>query len=138
MTQPPPPVPRRILIVDDSEDGAESLALLLELAGHETHKAHDGLAAVEAAERVRPDAILLDIGLPKINGYEACRRIRNQPWGKHIVLVALTGWGQDEDRQQAQEAGFDVHMVKPVDHDALMEFLTTVPSVRKQDSGINR
>ena len=89
---------RRVLIVDDSEDGAESLAMLLEFGGHETHKAHDGLAAMEAAERLRPDVVLLDIGLPGLNGYEVCRRIRQAPWGKRMTLVALTGWGQDEDR----------------------------------------
>jgi PAS domain S-box-containing protein len=130
--------PRRILIVDDSEDGAESLALLLQLAGHETDKAYDGLAAVEVAERVRPDAILLDIGLPKINGYEACRRIRSTAWGKDMVIVALTGWGQDEDRHLSLEAGFDAHMVKPVDHDALFEFLAALPSGRKVGSEMNR
>jgi PAS domain S-box-containing protein len=122
-TKPVPAVRRRILIVDDSEDGAESLAMLLQLAGHETHKAHDGQAAIEAAERLRPDAILLDIGLPIMNGFEVCSHIRRQPWGKDVVLVALTGWGQDEDRQKSKEAGFDAHMVKPVDHDLLINLL---------------
>ena len=112
---------RRILIVDDNEDGAESLAMLLQLDGHETHTAHDGVEAVDAAERLRPDVVLLDIGLPRLNGYEVCRRIREQPWGKDMVLVALTGWGQEEDRQRSREAGFDAHMVKPVDHDVLAE-----------------
>jgi len=114
---------RRVLIVDDNEDGAESLALLLELHGHEAHKAHDGVEAVAAAERLRPDAVLLDIGLPGINGYEACRRIREQPWGKEMFLVALTGWGMEEDRARSREAGFDTHMVKPVNHDALVKLL---------------
>jgi CheY-like chemotaxis protein len=127
-TKPVPAVRRRILIVDDSEDGAESLAMLLQLAGHETHKAHDGQAAIEAAERLRPDAILLDIGLPIMNGFEVCSHIRRQPWGKDLVLVALTGWGQDEDRQKSREAGFDAHMVKPVDHDLLMTLLGSLPS----------
>ena len=84
--------------MDDNEDGAASLAMLLELDGHETHTAHDGIAALEAAERLRPDAVLLDIGLPGLNGYEVCRRIRQQPWGTGSVVVALTGWGQEEDR----------------------------------------
>jgi len=77
--------------------------------------AHDGLAAVEAAEEFRPDLILLDIGLPKLNGYDACRRIREQPWSQGMLIVALTGWGQDEDRRRSQDAGFDLHLVKPVD-----------------------
>jgi PAS domain S-box-containing protein len=120
---------RRVLIVDDSEDGAESLAVLLEFGGHHTYKAHDGLAALEAAERLRPDAVLLDIGLPGLNGYEVCRRIRQTPWGKQLTLVALTGWGQDEDRDRSRDAGFDAHMVKPVDFDALLELLASVSQV---------
>jgi CheY-like chemotaxis protein len=118
---------RRVLIVDDNEDGTESLAMLLDLGGHETHKAYDGEAAIEAAERLRPDAVLLDIGLPGLNGYEVCRRIRQRPWGKDVFLVALTGWGQDEDRQRSEEAGFDQHMVKPADHDVLMNLLRSLP-----------
>ena len=118
----------RILVVDDSRDAAESLAMLLELTGNETYTAHDGLEAVETAARVRPDLVLLDIGLPKINGYEAARRIREQPWGKSLVLVALTGWGQDEDRQKSREAGFDGHMVKPIDPEALTKLLAAFPS----------
>ena len=119
---------RRVLIVDDNGDGAESLAMLLELGGHETHQAHDGVQAIEAAERLRPDAVLLDIGLPRLNGYEVCRRIREEPWGKSMVLVALTGWGQEEDRHRSEEAGFDAHMIKPVDHDVLMKLLASLPS----------
>jgi CheY-like chemotaxis protein len=123
-------VSRRILIVDDSQDGAESLAMLLELAGHQTHQAHDGVSALEAAGRIRPDVVLLDIGLPRMNGYEVCRRIRKESWGQDLVLVALTGWGQAEDREQSREAGFDAHMVKPVDHDALEGFLASLPAAR--------
>ena len=127
LAEPAPMQRRRVLIVDDNEDGAESLAMLLDLGGHETHKAHDGEAAIEAAERLRPDAVLLDIGLPGLNGYEVCRRIRQRPWGKDVFLVALTGWGQDEDRQRSEEAGFDQHMVKPADHDVLMNLLRSLP-----------
>ena len=123
-----PAMGRRILIVDDNEDGAESLALLLQVAGHETHMAHDGLEAIEAAERLRPDAVLLDIGLPRMNGYEVCSRIRRAPWAKNVVLVALTGWGQEEDRHRSREAGFDAHMVKPVDFDALLNLVASLPS----------
>jgi CheY-like chemotaxis protein/two-component sensor histidine kinase len=127
---PPPPASRRVLIVDDNADGAESLSILLELAGHQTWKAHDGIEAVDATERLRPDVVLLDIGLPRMNGYEACREIRKQAWGKTVALIALTGWGQDEDRLQSQDAGFDAHMVKPVDHDKLLDFLAALPPVR--------
>jgi PAS domain S-box-containing protein len=125
-----PAVPRRVLIVDDNHDGAKSLAMLLELDGHETHQAYDGVEAVEAAGRLRPDVVLLDIGLPGVNGYEACSRIRREPWGRDIVLVALTGWGKEEDRHRSREAGFDAHMVKPVDHDALLALLASLPDVR--------
>ena len=127
-TPPPAAVRRRILIVDDSEDAAESLSMLLQFSGHETTTAHDGLEAVATAERWRPDAILLDIGLPRMNGYEACRRIRQEPWGRHMFLVALTGWGQEEDRHQSEAAGFNTHMVKPPDYDELMKLLALLPS----------
>jgi PAS domain S-box-containing protein len=114
---------RRILIVDDNEDSAESLTILLSLAGNETRTAYDGLEAIEAAETFKPDVILLDIGLPKLNGYEVARKIREQPWGQTIVLVALTGWGQEEDRRRTREAGFNHHLTKPVDPLALTKLL---------------
>jgi DNA-binding response OmpR family regulator len=101
--------------------------MLLQVSGHETHAAHDGLEAVAAAERFRPEVVLLDIGLPSLNGYDAARRIRAQPWGKDMVLIALTGWGQEADRIKSKEAGFDLHMVKPVDLDALMGLLAALP-----------
>jgi len=122
----PTPV-RRILVVDDNHDSAISLAMLLTLTGNETHTAHDGVEAFEAAKKWLPEVVLLDIGLPRMNGLDVCRRIREQPWGKDMVLVALTGWGQDEDRRKSQDAGFDHHMVKPVDHAALMKFLGESP-----------
>jgi PAS domain S-box-containing protein len=125
---PPRSGRRRILIVDDSEDGAESLAVLLQFSGHETFKAHDGVEAIEAAERLRPDTVLLDIGLPRLNGYEVCSRLRQEPWGRDVLLVALTGWGQEEDRHRSMEAGFDAHIVKPVDHDTLLDLLASPPS----------
>jgi signal transduction histidine kinase len=120
---------RRVLVVDDNRDAAESLAMFLKLTGHDTHIAHDGLEAVEKAEQLSPDIILLDIGLPKINGLEAARRIRAQSRGKKLVLVALTGWGQDADRQKSREAGFDAHVVKPVEFDALTSLLSAFPVV---------
>jgi signal transduction histidine kinase len=105
----------RILVVDDNRDGANSLALLLQAMGHDTRTAHDGLEAVEAATTFRPEVMLLDIGLPRLNGYEVARRIRAQPWGAHMVLIAQTGWGQEEDHRRSKEAGFNFHLVKPVD-----------------------
>src|SRR5262249_51380280 len=114
---------RRFLVVDDNTDAASSLAKLLEITGNETYTAHDGLEAVEAAEEFRPDVVLLDIGLPKMNGYDACRRIREQPWGKGMLLVACTGWGQVDDRRKSQEVGFDHHLIKPVDYAILTKLL---------------
>jgi signal transduction histidine kinase/ActR/RegA family two-component response regulator len=119
--------PRRILVVDDNQDSATSLAMLLKLTGNETHTAFDGLEAMEAAATFRPDVVLLDIGLPKLNGYETARKIREQPWGKDVVLVALTGWGQDEDLQKSKAAGFNDHFIKPVNHEALMKLLAENP-----------
>jgi len=113
----------RILVVDDNRDSATSLAMLLNLTGNKTHTAYDGLEAVEAAATFRPDVILLDIGLPNMNGFEACLKIREQPWSKDIVIIALTGWGQDEDRRKSQEVGFNGHLVKPADHAVLMKLL---------------
>ncbi len=115
---------RRILVVDDNLDSADSIATLLRLSGHRTFLAHDGLEAVQAAARLRPDVVLLDIGLPKISGIEACRRIRSHAWGKGMVVVALTGWGQEHDRRSTREAGFDAHLVKPVDYDDLLQLLS--------------
>ena len=113
----------RILVVDDNRDSAESLAMLLTLRGHHTHTAHDGEEALRVAETVRPDVMLLDIGLPKLNGYDTCRKIRAEAWGRRMVIIALTGWGQDEDRRLSREAGFDGHLVKPVDDRALEALL---------------
>jgi CheY-like chemotaxis protein len=109
--------------VDDNRDAAESLALLLQLMGHETRAVYDGLEAVEAAKKFQPDVVLLDIGLPKLDGYEAARRIRAQQRDKRLTLVALTGWGMGEDLRRSDEAGFDAHMVKPVEPDALLRLL---------------
>jgi signal transduction histidine kinase/CheY-like chemotaxis protein len=110
-----PAARNRVLIVDDNVDSAKSLAELLSLIGNETFVVHDGESAVIEAERLRPEVILLDLGLPKINGFDACRRIREYPWAENILIIAITGWGQQEDRRKSAEAGFDIHMVKPVD-----------------------
>jgi len=128
VTEPTTTTARRILVVDDNRVSADSLARLLHLTGNETHAAYDGLEAVEAATTFRPDVVLLDIGLPKLNGYDVARKIREQPWGKNIVMVALTGWGQVEDRQKSREAGFNGHMVKPIDHAELMKLLASLSS----------
>jgi len=121
----------RILVVDDNRDGADSLSMMLKLMGNETRTAYDGEAAVAAAGEFRPDVILLDIGLPKMSGYDVCRRIRQEPWGGQAVIVAQTGWGQEEDRQKAQDAGFDHHFVKPVDMAALMMLLAGLQPVNR-------
>ncbi len=120
---PPGAAKCRLLIVDDLKDSADSLAMMLRLTGHEVQTAYDGEQAIEAAGVFRPDVVLLDIEMPKLNGYDACRRIREQPWGQTMYLVALTGWGQEEDRRRTEEAGFHHHVVKPVDPAALMKLL---------------
>jgi PAS domain S-box-containing protein len=126
----PAPAPaedgHRILVVDDNEDGAESLSLLLELMGNQVRTAHDGLAAVESAAEFAPHVVLLDLGLPKLNGYEAARRIRALAGGADMLLIALTGWGSAVDRQRSRAAGFDHHLVKPVDMAALRQILAHV------------
>jgi CheY-like chemotaxis protein len=113
----------RILVVDDNKDSADSLGMLLRLKANEIRTAYDGIEAVKVAETFRPELVLLDIGLPKLNGYDVARRIRQQPWGRDVILVALTGWGQDEDRRRSQEAGFNFHIVKPVELSALEKLL---------------
>ena len=122
------PTPRRfrILVVDDNHDSALSLAMMLSIMGHETRTAHDGESAVEAAETFLPEVVLLDIGLPKLNGYEVAQRIRERPWGASMFLIAVTGWGQDEDRQRSSEVGLNVHMVKPVEPSELEKLLAAI------------
>jgi signal transduction histidine kinase len=118
----------RILLADDNRDALDSLATLLQCDGHEVHTAGDGAEALEVAAQCRPDVVLLDIGMPKLDGYEVARRIRAEPWGKSAVLIALTGWGQDEDRRRSREVGFDSHLVKPLDPDALSSLLQRLPA----------
>src|SRR5690606_39135714 len=105
---------RRILVADDNADAAASLALLLEMQGHETRTAADGRQAVELASTFQPDIIFMDVGMPQLDGLEATRQIRAQPWGKSMLIVALTGWGQAEDRNQTRQVGMDLHLVKPI------------------------
>jgi CheY-like chemotaxis protein len=120
--------PRRVLVVDDNVDSAASLSLLLRHTGHETHVAYDGSDALAAAEKLRPDVALLDIGMPDMNGYEVARRIRQEAWGVQMTLVAVTGWGQDDDKRRAQEAGFDYHLTKPLDY-AVLRMILASPGV---------
>ena len=137
-TTPPPPRKEkamsgrlggyRVLVADDNVDSATSLAMLLRLMGNEVHTAHDGLQAVEVALELQPDLALLDIGMPKLNGYETCQRIRAQSGGRKVLLVALTGWGQDEDIRRSHLAGFDRHLVKPVEPAALEKLLGSMAS----------
>jgi PAS domain S-box-containing protein len=117
---------RRVLVVDDNRDAAESMAEMLLLLGNEVHTAHDGLEAIEQAERFRPEVILMDIGMPRLNGLDATRRIREQPWGQEIAVIALTGWGQESDRERSSEAGCDGHLVKPVSLPDLEKLLAEV------------
>jgi CheY-like chemotaxis protein len=114
---------RRILVVDDNVDAAESLAILLRMEGHDVWVAHDGLAALAAVEADPPELVFLDIGMPVLNGYEVAQRLRQRHDLGNLVLVAMTGWGQEEDRRRSQEAGFDHHLVKPAEPDALRQLL---------------
>jgi CheY-like chemotaxis protein len=113
----------RVLVVDDNRDTATSLALMLDLNGYDVRTASDGLVALEAAEDFRPDFVLLDIAMPRLDGYETARAMRTRPWGNSVKLFALTGWGQEEDKQRAVEAGFDHHLTKPVDPQLLQQLL---------------
>ena len=116
-------VGRRILVADDNADALESLAALLTLNGHEVYRAQDGELALRAAEQHLPEVALLDIGMPRLDGYEVARQIRSHAWGQQMLLVALTGWGQESDRVRSQAAGFDCHLTKPVDHNRLGQLL---------------
>lgn len=122
----------RILVVDDNHDSALSLAMMLSIMGHETRTAHDGESAVATAESFLPDVVLLDIGLPKLNGYEVAQRIREHAWGAAMFLIAVTGWGQDEDRQRSSEVGLNVHMVKPVEPAALERLFAELRRTRDE------
>ena len=117
--------PRRILVADDYGDSAESLAELLRCDDHEVRLARDGAEALEVAEQLRPEILLLDLAMPKLDGFGVARRIREKPWGKDAVLIAVTGWGQQDVRDRCHEAGFDAHFLKPVDYRALSKLLAS-------------
>ena len=123
---PPPGAGCRVLVVDDNKDAAVMLAMLLEASGHDVRMVHDGPAALKATIDDRPDVVLLDIGLPGLDGFEVAKRIRRQPMLEHIVLVALTGYGQESDRERSRAAGFDHHLVKPADFEKVRDILATV------------
>jgi CheY-like chemotaxis protein len=116
---------RRILIVDDYPNAAERLARFLKRSGDEVQTANDGLHGIAVAEKFRPEFVLIDIGLPDLNGHEVAERIRKRPWGREMVLIAVTGWAQDEDRQRSREAGFDAHLAKPVSTGDLAKVLAS-------------
>ena len=114
---------KRVLIADDNIDAAESLQLWLEMAGHEVHTASTGPGALQAAESLQPEVALLDLGMPGMSGLDVARRIREAPWGARMILIALTGWGEEEDRQRTKEAGFNHHLTKPVPPDEIEKLI---------------
>ncbi|HVS75556.1 MAG TPA: PAS domain-containing protein [Steroidobacteraceae bacterium] len=120
---------RRVLVADDNADAAESLALTLKLRGHAVEIAHDGRQALEIAAIAHPEVAVLDIGMPELNGYELAQRIRTEPWGRHMKLVAVTGWSQEEDRRRALAAGFDEHLTKPIELERLIGLIETLPAL---------
>jgi CheY-like chemotaxis protein/anti-sigma regulatory factor (Ser/Thr protein kinase) len=117
--------PQRILVVDDNLDSAQSLAMLLQIGGHDVRTAHDGLDALGAAAEFQPQVVLLDLGMPRMDGFEAARRLRCAPRGRDLLLLALSGWSHDDDKLRSREAGFDEHLVKPVDPELLGEILSS-------------
>jgi CheY-like chemotaxis protein len=121
-------LPRRVLVADDNVDSADMEAALLTAVGCEVRTVYDGESTLREAERFRPEVVLLDIGMPDIDGHEVCARIRSQSWGGNIVLIAVSGWGQEGDRRRSARAGFNMHLVKPVDPDALLRIVRDVMS----------
>lgn len=133
-----PPTPAcKVLVVDDNADSVTSLATLLEFMGHQTAVAYDGFAALEVAEKFRPDVVFLDLGMPKLDGYSTARKLRERHWGRETYLVALSGWGQDEDRRKSRDAGFDHHLVKPASHEEIEQCLARSVEKRYAASASN-
>jgi CheY-like chemotaxis protein len=118
----------RVLVADDNVDSADMLTMLLEELGNDVQAAHDGQEALSIAASFRPDVAILDIGMPKLNGYDVAQRVRAETWGAEVALIALTGWGQSEDRRRSREAGFDHHLVKPVDGATLRKLIADLSS----------
>jgi CheY-like chemotaxis protein len=127
MSSTPPSTGHRVLVVDDNRDAAITLSMVLRLQGHQVQVAHDGPTALEMTSEFQPDMIFLDIGMPGMDGYEVARRIRTSPDLQQPILAALTGWGQEEDRQRTADAGFDHHLVKPPEPQAIEKLLASVP-----------
>jgi CheY-like chemotaxis protein len=121
------------LVADDNHDAAESLTLQLQLAGHDVRTVYDGLEALAVAKTFKPHIVLLDLGMPKMDGYETARKLRVRSWGKGAFLIALTGWGQEQDRERTSEAGFDVHLVKPVSESQLFHAIASGQKKRRTD-----
>jgi CheY-like chemotaxis protein len=119
-------IPKRVLVVDDNRDAAESMSMLLEMWGHEVVYAYDGPSALETAREWQPEAVFLDIGLPGMDGYQVAERLRELPRGKDAILIAITGYGQDDDRRRSRQAGIDHHLVKPVAPDALRNLIDSL------------
>lgn len=126
---------RRVLIADDNPDVLESFEIMLRIQGHDVATANDGMEALQKAEHFCPEVIVLDLGMPKLNGFDTARRLREQPWGRDAVMIALTGWGHDRDKQQSAEAGFDVHLVKPVDPTTLLKAINNANSSKAREAG---
>jgi CheY-like chemotaxis protein len=122
----------KVLVVDDNVDSVDSLAMLLRMMGHEVETEGDGASGLERANAFQPHVAILDIGLPKVNGYELAKQIRQQPWSKNLVLVALTGWGQEQHRRRSEESGFNHHLTKPVEFDVLQDILATADNCLPQ------
>jgi CheY-like chemotaxis protein len=122
---------RRILVVDDNQDAARSMARVLSLQGDDVLAVHDGVDAINTVETFRPHVILMDVGMPQMNGYEAARQIRGHDWGSTAVIIAVTGWGQEGDRIESREAGCDGHLVKPVDLQELERLMSELTNTRR-------
>ena len=127
--------PQRILVADDNHDAAEALSLQLQLAGHDVRTAHDGVEALALAESFEPNIMLLDLGMPKMDGYEVAQRVRMRPGGRRMKLIALTGWGQQQDRDRTSAAGFDAHLVKPVAEVHLFRAIATAVDIKQPTEG---
>ncbi len=130
-----PSAARRILVVDDNRDSAESMAMLLQLCGHQTWLAFDGSSAVSLAAEHSPDVVVLDIGLPGMDGYQVARTLRGLPQTSDSLLIALTGYGQEQDRQRSKAAGFSQHLVKPVDVESLLQAIARYQRARPGETG---
>jgi CheY-like chemotaxis protein len=125
----------RVLMADDNRDAVDSMAMVLKMSGYEVSLAYSGKAALEMAQQHRPDVVILDIGMPDMNGHEVAAAIRQQPWGRAMHLIAITGWGEDKDKERTRGAGFDLHLTKPVDIDQLEEQLAGYARSRQPGLG---